>query len=552
MSMLTIKNCSSLEKILPVSQCLCKETNSGSCLLNEEFSWQIAYKAEEYNPICVSGDGIYVEIDSDIAEYVSVFKTKCVPVMRATNDNPDAQYITADAGFIPDVLEPYTGCIGVSNEVYRSIWISVKPGKKVKPGKHTVKVNFKFWNEIVGISEFILEVIGKALPELDIPNTNWFHSDCIATIHDCKVFSRKHWSLIDKYMKMASEHGVNMMLTPIVTPALDTKKGAERPTVQLVDISYESGKYSFGFEKLDRWLKLCRKNGIKYIEVAHLFSQWGGENTPKVVVKENGKEIKKFGWHTDALSEDYKEFLKQFVPAVANHLSENWDKEKIYFHLCDEPAADHIEHYSKLYELVKPLISGFRQMDALSSYEFYKKGCVDVPVVNTPHAHDFLGKGISEVWVYTCCCPHNYGYSNRFIAMPSWRNRILGLQMYKFDVKGFLHWGYNFYYSRLSIHPINPYINNDAEGAFPAGDGFGVYPVPEGCIPSIRYKVFNQGLQDMMAAKLLEALAGKDEVMKLVESEGKVDFNICPENAEFILNAREKINRKIKEYIEEK
>lgn len=548
MGKLALKNISSLEKILPSDECHYREVNCGSCLLNEEFSYQIAYKATEYS-VCVAGEGIYVEVDSDIAECVTVFRTRCVPVTKVTYEKPDEQYISTDACLIPDVLEPLEGCIGVSDNVYRSLWISVKPGKKVKPGKHIIKVNLKMGNEIEGTSEFELDVMGAVLPELDIPNTNWFHSDCIATIHNCRIFSREHWKLIDKYMKMATDHGVNMILTPVVTPALDTKKGTERPTVQLVDIAFEKGKYTFNFDKLDKWLKLCRKNGIKYIEVAHLFSQWGGDNAPKVVVREKGKEIKKFGWHTPALSEEYKEFLKQFVPAVAGHLAENWDKGKIYFHLCDEPDNAHIEHYSKLYEVVKPLIADFRQMDALSSYEFYKKGCVDVPVVNTPHAHDFLGKGIPEVWVYTCCCPHNYGYSNRFLAMPSWRNRIIGLQMYKFDVKGFLHWGYNYYYSRLSIHPINPYVNNDAEAAFPAGDGFGVYPVPGGCIPSIRYKVFNQGLQDIMAAKILESMAGKEAVMEIAEAEGKIDFNICPENADFILNVREKINRKIKEYI---
>ena len=544
---LIIKNVSSLEKILPERKYRCKETNKGSCLINEEYSYQIAYKAEEYYPMCLGGDGIFARVHSDIADCISVYKTRCVSVTRATYENPDDDYISTEACLIPDVLEPYEGCVGVTDSSYNSLWVSVKPGENVKPGKHKIKVEFSFWNEVVGTSEFTLEVIGAVLPELDIPNTNWFHSDCIATVHNCKVFSKEHWKLIDKYMKMAADHGVNMMLTPVITPALDTKKGLERPTVQLVEISCENGKYTFEFEKLGKWLELCRKNGIKYIEVAHLFTQWGGDNAPKILVRENGRSIKKFGWHTEALSEEYTEFLKQFVPEVAKYLSENWDKDKIYFHLCDEPNEAHMEHYAKLYEVVKPLISGFRQMDALSSYEFYKKGCVDVPVVNTPHAHDFLGKDIPEVWIYTCCCPHNFGYSNRFLAMPSWRNRIIGLQMYKYGAKGFLHWGYNFYYSRLSINPINPYINNDAENAFPAGDGFGVYPVSGGCVPSIRYKVFYQGLQDIMAAKLLESLAGKEAVMEIAEENGKIDFNICPKNAEFILNVREKINKKIKE-----
>lgn len=544
MNRFTLKNISALEKILPAAECSFKEFNSASCLLNEELSYQIAYKATEYSllsPITT------IEIESELAPYISVYCTKAVPVTFNTYEIADEQYITTAPALIPDVLEPYEGCIAVSAEIYKSLWICVKPDKSVNAGNYEIKVLFKCDGETEGISEFKLEIIGEVLPELDIPNTNWFHCDCIATMHGCDIFSEAHWSLIDKYMQTAKEHGINMLLTPVITPALDTRVGTERPTVQLVDIAYCGGTYTFSFEKLDRWLELCRKNGIEYIEVAHLFSQWGGEKTPKIEVCENGKAIKKFGWHTEALSEEYTELIKQFVPALTAYFSKNWNKEKVYFHLTDEPSDTHLEHYGKLYQLVKPLLSGFKQMDAMSHYGFYKNGYVEVPVVITPNAHDFLGKGLSEVWIYTCCGPHKDGYSNRFMAMPSYRNRILGLQMYKFDIKGFLHWGYNYYYSRLSIKPINPYITNDSEGAFPAGDAFGVYPAPNGCIPSVRLKVFNHGLQDMMAARLLEKLSSKAAVMEILEQDGAIDFNICPENADRILNCREKINQKIKE-----
>lgn len=546
MNRLIVKNISSLEKILPAAECRLNEINSATVLIDEEFSYQVAYKSLDET---LYRNVTEVEIESDISSCISIYCARTVPVTFCAKADADEHYITRDAQMIPDVLEPYNGSIAVSSDVFRSIWITVKPDKKVKPGVHTIKIIFKNNGENEGVSEFKLDVIGAQLPELDIPNTNWFHCDCIADWHDCKIFSKKHWDLIDKYMKMASDHGVNMILTPVITPALDTKVGNERPTVQLLDITFSNGKYSFDFEKLEKWLSLCRKNNIKYIEVSHLFSQWGGEKAPKVVVTENNKKIKKFGWHTDALCDEYKDFIKQLLSALTKFFSQNWDKNKVYFHLTDEPSKNHIEHYGKLYKFVKPLLGEFKHMDALSEYELYKKGFVDVPVAVTSSIYDFLDKDIKELWTYTCCVPYKGNYSNRFIAMPSWRNRILGLQMYKYNIRGFLHWGYNFYYSRLSIGLINPYINNDAEGGFPAGDGYGVYPVPGGVIPSIRYKVFHQGLQDMMAAKLLESLAGKEEVMKIIEAEGEVEFNICPPDGEYIIKIREQINKKIKEYL---
>ena len=44
--------------------------------------------------------------------------------------------------------------------------------------------------------------------------------------------------------------------------------------------------------------------------------------------------------------------------------------------------------------------------------------------------------------------PSDGGYTNRFIAMPSGRNRVGGFLLYKYGINGFLHWGFNFYYSQ--------------------------------------------------------------------------------------------------------
>ena len=67
-----------------------------------------------------------------------------------------------------------------------------------------------------------------------------------------------------------------MLLTPIFTPPLDTAVGGERTTVQLIDIVQDAdGSYKFDWSRLKRWCDLCLRNGIKYLEIPHLFTQWG-------------------------------------------------------------------------------------------------------------------------------------------------------------------------------------------------------------------------------------------------------------------------------------
>jgi hypothetical protein len=361
------------------------------------------------------------------------------------------------------------------------------------------------------------------------------------------MLSEEHWALMDNFMQMATAHGLNMILTPVITPALDTRVGHERPTMQLVGISYADGKYTFDFTLLARWLELCKKNGMEYLEIAHLFTQWGAEHAPKIIV--NGE--KKFGWETDALSPEYKDFLSQFLPALTDYLRANWDNSKVYFHISDEPHAKHIDHYGELYHFVKPLLGEFKQMDAISSYEMFKKGFIETPVVVTSEIKSFLDNNVDCMWTYYCCGPMQT-YSNRFIAMSSSRNRILGSLLYYYNVSGFLHWGFNFYYSRYSLKPIDPYRNTDSDAAFPAGDPFVVYPGKAG-IPevSLRLEVFYEALQDQRALQLLESFMPRRRILKMLDKlvpEGKMSMKDYPRGEENVLKLRQKINALLEKY----
>ena len=60
---------------------------------------------------------------------------------------------------------------------------------------------------------------------------------------------------------MATDHGINMILIPVLTPPLDTAEGGERTTVQLVDITYENGKFTVVRYAYDEHL---RAKGLNY------------------------------------------------------------------------------------------------------------------------------------------------------------------------------------------------------------------------------------------------------------------------------------------------
>lgn len=122
------------------------------------------------------------------------------------------------------------------------------------------------------------------------------------------------------------------------------------------------------------------------------------------------------------------------------------------------------------------------------------------------------------------------------------------MQFRKYNITGILQWGYNFYNSKGSIGPINPYLINDGEFWVPAGDTFSVYPGPGGRpYESLRIKAFTMALQDTRALALAETLTSREKVLEIIEIEGKITFSEYPHEKSWIEKVRAKINTLIEE-----
>lgn len=271
----------------------------------------------------------------------------------------------------------------------------------------------------------------------------------------------------------------------------------------------------------------------------------------------DGEYKRIFGWDNDSGCDEYKDFLAKLIPALLKYLKEekNGADRRCKFHISDEPQPEHFETYKKLYDTVKPLIGDLPTIDAISSYELYEKGLIDCPVPNEENVEEFVEHGVKGVWTYYCCGPVNNYYSNRFFSMPSARTRIIGLLFWKFEIMGFLHWGYNFYNSFLSRWTVNPFIVSDGDGFAPSGDMFIVYPGDK-CTPwpSLRALVFNEALQDRAALALCEKLVGREKTLKLLneDNENPITFRNYPHGNDYIVELRRKVNETIKNNIDNK
>ncbi len=538
--MIEMHSRSALEKIFTDAGDFRVEYSRGSCLLGESFSWQLALKWDGWGTKPVA-----LTVDSPLKDHVRLYRVGSVPCeLPAYPERHDSDYLSVKPGLFPDPLFPLEGALDINGFTQTVVWVEAQVPGDWQAGEVTVTVRAQGEGEEAQ-SAFTLEVIGEKLPEQKLLYTQWVHGDCLSQWYRVPVYSHEYWGLLKSYLRAAAEEGMNMVLTPVLTPALDTEVGAERPCTQLVKIRRTGESYTFDFSELSHFIRVAREAGIEYFEISHLFTQWGAGFAPAVYVIENGAQIRRFGWDTPAGSKEYKSFLSQLLPALTAFLKRAGLEGKAIFHISDEPGEEHLEAYKSARESVLPYLDGFPLYDALSDPGYFDKGLVDHPIAATDHIEGFLQRQVPGLWAYTCCS-QNVDVGNRFLAMPSYRSRILGWQLYKYRCAGFLHWGYNFWNTQNSRSPIDPYTVTDAGRAFPGGDAFSVYPGPEGPIKSLRMKVFHHALQDLRALTLLESLGG-EEAIKALPGYEWLTFSTYPRSPGSLLAWREAVNKEIRE-----
>ena len=338
---------------------------------------------------------LQVLIDSPLEKQIRVRQVISVPSAYPAHEKRDSHYLRHTPGLYPDLLRnlDHDSLLLVPGK-WQSLWVDVSLTSEINPGIYPITVSLiKSDQSIAASVTATLEIIPAALPMQELIHTQWFHGDCLADYYHVPVFSEEHWTILEHFISLYAKRGMNMILTPIFTPPLDTARGGERTTIQLVDIIEENGIYQFDFTRLRRWVSICKASGIRYFEMAHLFTQWGAESAPKILVTTHGTEIKRFGWHTPAIG-DYTHFLNQFLPALKEELKLLDLLDDTWFHISDEPKLANFNSYAAARESVMEHLKGCKLIDALSDYSFYESGLVERPVCATDHIEAFLQHGV--------------------------------------------------------------------------------------------------------------------------------------------------------------
>jgi len=398
-----------------------------------------------------------------------------IPLSRNTPSTPQEELERLAPFYAPDPIldvESIDIKAGETQPCYFSIYIpkDSKPGEyegeiivTSKEDKATLKVNLK--------------VFPVTLPDKrNLFVTNWFSLENIAKAYNVSLWSEDFWKIFEKWIKFMAEHRQNVFWVPLET----------------ISVSFEEGNYIFNFSIFDRYVEILNKYGADRIEITHVasFKQWGRKEISlrNFKVKYDGKEKEEEG----------SKVIPLLLPVLEKHLEEKGWIDKTVIHIADEPTENGIDSWIEISKLVHKYAPRLKRIDAIETTGFNDNLEIWVPTLH--HFNDWIEeyeeamKEGKEVWFYTCLNPKNR-YPNRFLDYPLIKTRILHWINYAYNLKGFLHWGFNFW----SEDPFG-----EPSKRLPPGDTHIAYPGREGPISSLRLEAMRDGIEDYELLKLLE------------------------------------------------
>ncbi len=462
-----------------------------------------------------------------------------VPLAHINTDTPtdECDVLGHVPGFVPDPLfDEQTATLAAGETV--AFWFTVDIPADCNPGPTpvTVLLRLKQGEKTTSLSPLtatlnLYDV--RIKPRRNFPVIQCFYNDALLDWYDLKAFEPAFWECVEPYMRNLVEHGQDTIYTSIFTPPLD---GIKRPT-QLLNVT-RTGKdtYAFDWTDVKHFTDLARTCGIGNFDWTHFFSQWGCKHAIRIYEGQGVDESLLWPVETGATSDTYRMFLSQFLAEFKSFLDCENLLDRSFFHVSDEPVGDEARaNYIAARSMLLELAPWIKTMDALTEIEYGRQRLTDMPIPSISVTKQYRDEGL-PCFTYFCCSPRGR-FVNRLLDTPLVKLRMLGWLCFRFEVLGFMHWGYNYWYRCGERMLIDPFTEQAARNwpAWPYGDTFVVYPSPEGPIDSIRWEIFAESLQDYA---LLQTLDIQPDDPRLTVFE---DFDRFPKQLDWLRTMRREL-----------
>jgi len=320
--------------------------------------------------------------------------------------------------------------------------------------------------------------------------TNWF-SDNLSPNFKLSLASDEYFRMLQVYAENMAAHRQNVFWIPW----------------NLVKVTREAdGALSFDYAVFDRFVEIFLEAGVDgRIEIQPMAQHGPGEwYSESVLIRDIRAADRATG---EAVSLGPDEGMGPFLEDLERHLEARGWLDRTMIHITDEPQLMNNVSYKEVAGFVHRHAPGIKRIEAIEASDFY--GALDVWVPKLSHLrnwydrYDEARRQGNELWYYICCHPTGR-YLNRFLDYALLKVRLLHWLNYRYDLTGYLHWGFNFWKG----DPFGP-----PDQGLPPGDRNIVYPGPKEdpytLLDSIRWEVQRDSIEDYEYLWLLEDRYGQ-------------------------------------------
>ena len=365
---------------------------------------------------------------------------------------------------------------------YQAIYLTIHIPRDARAGDYQGTVTFHT-REGDKTLPLALTVYPLTLPqEHHLMATLWYSTNRFKQFHGVES------SDSDAFYRMLGVYARNMA---------DHRQNVFRVSLDLIKATKnKDGKLTFDFSQFDKWADVFWGTGRMDLLETGFVARFGeGDWSSRQIVL---RDFRAQDETTKAsVTMPGKEFLPSFLPALEQHLQERGWLDKTVFHIADEPSNHNIADWREASDFVHRHGPRLRRIDAIETPHCLDRLEIWVPKIDHyaswQDAYREAQRVGNEMWFYTVGIFQAGVYPNKTVDVPLIQSRVLHWFNYRFDLKGYLHWGYNSWTD-------DPF---EAPGQH-RGDGWHVYPKKGGLLDSLRWEQMRNGIQDYEYLWLLE------------------------------------------------
>jgi hypothetical protein len=404
-----------------------------------------------------------------------------IPLGKNTPNQPISALVRQAPARFPDYLMAERQ-INIKENTFQSVWLTINIPENTVAGTYVGKVTVKSVQGDKSLPLYVT-IYPLILPkERHLKIVEWYNTSRFPELHGIKEEYSKAWfDMLKIYAENMTAHRQNVFRVSM--DAIEIRKS-------------KTNELEFDFTRFDQIAQVFWNTGkMDWLETGFLTKFGEGDWFSTEIFLEdfsikNSESGEKITLHGE-------EVIPYLLPAFESHLRQMGWLSKTFFHVKDEPSVHNALAWRKMSSYLHQFAPELRRIDAIETTFLLDDIEIAVPKLDALASwyesyKDWQDKG-NELWFYTVGIYQGSLLPNKTIDMPVMDSRIMHWLNYRYNVTGYLHWGWNQWTE-------NPYLDADIH----IGDGWHVYPAKNGVLNSLRWEQMRNGIQDYEYFRMLE------------------------------------------------